>query len=84
MYGFAAGNAEGAEVQLFLLNKSEMKKVVRIELVNAGFDVGTVRVESFVSPGRIVSVSDGKYKSDAPCLIELVPFSFNRIVVGGR
>jgi len=80
VYGFAV-RGPGNVLQCYLLSKSMLTASVELSLENAEFDEAKVRIESFVSPGVMVTTDLGERIVSRPLRIDLSPSSFNRILV---
>ncbi len=80
IYGFAARGRDG-DLQVYLINKGNEAASVQLNIETAGFDAMKSRVESFVSPGVMVSheIAEGTARRVLP--IELSPLSFSRIII---
>jgi hypothetical protein len=80
VYGFAVGSNQ-ASIQVFLLNKNETTKRVKIEVADRLFDAGDIQLESFQTPGKIKHEPVAHFGSAKELTLELQPFTFNRIVI---
>ena len=81
VYGFAVRNAVTKALHVYLLNKGVASVSVGIDITGPAARSGTVQVESFLRPGKLVTSTPVTYTTPGRPTVSLNPSSFNRITI---